>query len=507
MIPVSASFLAACYFRPQPPSAFDDDDPSFIAADSACIYTTMSEISAETPQHFLVGVKGVRLKKFERVVAAILPHVQPDYVELPPLANSADAATDWPFDKLPAAARVLGSLEGQLSDTNRATRKENQLRSMLRCVLALLPKAASTTIEKQEASYTIVDFGGGTGHLAIPLAILLPSFRVIVVDLSELSLQLLRRKAKGIRPCSVEQAKNSSDEIALSKDCLQRCEGIPNLFTFYGPVESFHEPFDMAVALHLCGEATDVALRKCGQVQAQALICAPCCVGKLNREKKNPYIYQANGTNTPTVSYPQSKLFCQFLDKQEDWNALARAADYSDMDECRTSRNAARRTAKALLETDRRLFLEESFSYKTALTRMDPWEATPKNDILLAWSNDIVPSFQCMSDQECLADIQLTINHLLVPDATSAGYSVVDKGHVDSVDWTRDEEQEVCSTLQGFVSSQSNKMVFPTGLGGRKRKLIHYVAEQMGLAHWCEGKKYADKTVAVSRRRIHVDEQ
>lgn len=482
--------------------------------------STMSESAVwkQQPQENLqvVGVKGVRLKKFEQVVMAVLPHVQPSYCQLPPRPDSCSKSDDWPFDQLPKAARAFGTLEGQLSNVSKATRKENQLKSFFRCILALLPHFLDSTSKQEEEAdykYTIVDFGGGSGHLAIPLSLLLPSCRVIVVDLNERSLQLLHRKAK--RCSSVEPPVssvgaehsstpniNTSSDNALPPCNLQACEGIPNLFTFYGAVESFHDPFDMGVFLHLCGEATDVALRKCGLVKAQALVCAPCCVGKLNRDKQNPYIYHATNQHTPTVKYPQSQMFCQFLNNESDWNALAKAADYSDMEESRTSRNAARRTAKALLETDRRLFLEEVYSFQTALTRMEPWEATPKNDILLAWRQDIKPNFQCISDQECQADIQLTIDHLLVPTDNGDTNGNNSKQPMNSVDWTRDEEQEIRDTLQGFIASNNKRLVFPTRMGGRKRKLVHYVAEQMDLAHWCEGDRYADKTVGVSRRRI-----
>jgi hypothetical protein len=452
----------------------------------------------------VLGVKGVRLKKFEQVVAAVLPHVQPAYIELPPVPDSySKRSEDWPFDELPEASRVLGSLEGQLSDLKRATRKEHQIRSIFRCVLSLLP----VDLGQEKAAYTIVDFGGGSGHLGIPLALFLPSCRVIVVDLNERRLQLLHRKAK---QCSAESldsivggaTERSTANDALSPCILEACQGVPNLFTFYGAVEAFHETFDMAVALHLCGEATDVALRKCGHVKAQALVCAPCCVGKLSREKKNPYVFLANGTNTPTVKYPQSQIFCQFLDNETDWNALAKAADYGDMEESRTCRNAARRTAKALLETDRKLFLEEVYSFRTALTRMDPWEATPKNDILMAWRQDLKPNFQCVTDKECQADIQWTIDHLLVP--TSNGDTNGDnyKEAENSVDWSRDEEQEIRDKLQDFVAGENNKLVFPTRMGGRMRKLVHYVAEQMGLPHWSEGAKDADKIVVVGRQKV-----
>lgn len=467
----------------------------------------MSESSVPTQNGDLqvLGVKGVRLKKFEQVVAAVLPHVQPSYIELRGVDSYRTRSEDWPFDELPKASRVLGSLEGQLSDVKRATRKEHQIRSIFRCVLSLLP----TDVEQKKADYkyTIVDFGGGSGHLGIPLALFLPSYRVIVVDLSEKRLQLLHRKAKQCSVESMDSAVGAAEERStpnnsLSPCILEACQGVPNLFTFYGAVEAFHETFEMAVALHLCGEATDVALRKCGHVKAQALVVAPCCVGKLSREKKNPYIFLANGTDEPTVRYPQSQIFCQFLDNGTDWNALAKAADYGDMEESRSCRNAARRTAKALLETDRRLFLEEVYSFRTALTRMDPWEATPKNDILMAWRQDLKPNFQCVTDQECQADIQWTIDHLLLPteDGNTKGDNY--KEAENSVDWSRDEEQEIRDKLQDLVAGENEKLVFPTRMGGRMRKLVHYVAEQMGLPHWSKGVKDGDKIVVVGRQSI-----
>ena len=87
------------------------------------------------------------------------------------------------------------------------------------------------------------------------------------------------------------------------------------------------------------------------------------------------------GSNEATISYPQSSLFCKLISNQDDWDKLAKAADYSNELEIQTDQNAPRRTAKALLETDRRLFLEERYQYKTAMLKMEPLEATPKNDI------------------------------------------------------------------------------------------------------------------------------
>ena len=79
--------------------------------------------------------------------------------------------------------------------------------------------------------------------------------------------------------------------------------------------------------------------------------------------------------------------------------------------------------------------------------------------------------------------------------------------HHDTVDWTSAEEDEIRQKISEFLSAHpdSNEvLLFPTRMGGRYRKLIHFVAEQMQLEHWSHGKKVAEKTVAVSRIRQRV---
>jgi len=285
---------------------------------------------------------------------------------------------------------------------------------------------------------------------------------------------------------------------------------------------------------------------------------APCCVGKLSTETFNPDVYHATGRNNATVRYPQSALFCRVLEsdksdsnsnsksndkknsntKEEDWNALAKAADYSNEHEFRTSRNASRRTAKALLETDRRLFLETN-RYLTALTKMKPLEVTPKNDILVAWRPELYREVEtdpktlfCTPDAECLADIEVAKSHLLlssipttVDTADSATDSNADSNTTTNTnnktstntilqsqgvrnDWTEQEEDEIKKSITDFLErtntdtdSKKEVLVFPSRMGGRKRKLIHYIAEKLNLAHWGQGKKDSEKTVAVARRR------
>ena len=334
----------------------------------------------------MIGAHGVPLKHFERVASNILPTVQPEYSKLPP---PLDNDNQWPWSTLPVSARPFGSNPGQLKSPERAARKEGQISSLFRCILRLIPE--------DNPCCTIVDFGGGSGHLGVPLSLLLPRCRIIVVDLRKKSLDLMHEKADLVVHELIE--KHGRPQKSLHAELPSFVEKNPafrscgknghleNLFSFHGPVEKYAESFDIALALHLCGEATDVTLRKAASVQASAIVVAPCCVGKLSKKVLNPDVYHATGENMATVSYPQSSVFCQLIKNQDDWDALVKAADYSNEQESRTSRNATRRASKALLETDRRIFLEEKYQYKTALMRMDPWEVTPKNDILVRMEN------------------------------------------------------------------------------------------------------------------------
>jgi Methyltransferase domain len=540
--------------------------------------------SLAKPQDELLEVKGVRLKHFERVLIRLLHHVEPRYIPLP---QSTPPSIPWPpWDILPSGARVHGNLPGQLSNKQRAMRKEAQVVSMMQCIFSILNNT-TTTSPGAAVKKTIVDFGGGSGHLAIPLAILLPHCKIVVVDLKQKSLDFLHEKARSCvkqLQTSDEDHANSdlSSEDNNSTPSIVHATAISNLFTFFGDIESFPDPFHIGVALHVCGEATDVVLRKCAANKSHVVI-ASCCIGKLSQQAKDPYIYQATCQNDRTIQYPQSKPFQHCLPTSQDWNALASAADYNHHDEKLVDddswkddrRNATRRTAKGLLELDRQLYLEQVWGYQTALTRMHPVTASPKHDIVMGYylhdpeieNKSHLPSWCTVKNTNKNDDepryvenpaIEWTKAHLLHPGAspaledkgqtngTSRGYGPVapepaellhrhqandssNNKKQDGVDWTWQEEQEIRTqlllwfhelpvtldvtrkgaTLDENESNQPSAcdgriFVFPPGMGRRKRKIIHFVAQELGLAHWGIGKKHSQKTVSVGRRCVEA---
>ena len=500
------------------------------------------------PSSVAVLANGIHAKRFERVVAHLLGHTgHPSHVPLPRVTrittttaaatrttpSHIDTETDTDtiamlgelsLEQLPPSARVGGNRPGQLSNERRALHKEYQIRSILQCLSPFLPPPPTTS------TWTMVDFGGGTGHLAIPLALLFPNIRIICVDLGRHSLNLLHQKAKCCGAAAIGTGNNGGsgtgtdspvqthlDEMYQSHEDMDhalRQTSIPNLYTYFGPAHTFvHHSFDIAIALHLCGEATDVVLQLAGKQRTKVIIVAPCCVGKLSTSSHNPYVYQAMGSNGPTIQYPQSRRYRQCLPDATDWNALAEAADYGETnlegnDTQTKNRHALRKTAKLLLETDRCCYLQEMYEYSTVLTQMEPASASPKNDIIVAW----LPLEFIDRDISRYWRLEET-SSMCMDGAASPGPTLC----MTTRDWSLDEENEIRQVLQEYIShccfdvfngdtktAATTTYVFPTGLGSRRRKLIHYIVTTEfpdQLRHWSVGKKNADKTVAIALKR------
>jgi len=221
--------------------------------------------------------------------------------------------------------------------------------------------------------------------------------------------------------------------------------------------------------------------------------------------------------------------------------------------------------------------------YQVGLTRMDPWECSPKNDILLGWvstsssatsssldsstNNGLSSPYGSISKQDdypkcqdCFQDMEATIHHLFSTTTTTTKEEDDDalleddtqqqqQQQHDQVDWTKEEEKEIHTLLSQFVQqvetiqqttynsnphneqrqpneqhsttdnnnlhslnviiekdessqNETGRIIYklPKGMGKRKRKLVHYIAEQLKLIHWSEGKKVADKIVVVAKR-------
>jgi hypothetical protein len=191
-----------------------------------------------------------------------------------------------------------------------------------------------------------VEFCAGSGFISLPLAFLYPTIDFILIDKKSFSLDIARKR--------ISSAKLSNVKIVES-DLLD-----------------YEESFDIGIALHACGSASDFSLQKCLNCHACFIIC-PCCIGKIS----------------PIRSSPLSKKLQESLCNQKFLH-LVRAADFShsinDSIDVNDPITIQRRISKAYIEEDRRLYALE-FGYNAYITTMYPKGASPKDDIIIGWSN------------------------------------------------------------------------------------------------------------------------
>ncbi|XP_023654879.2 glutathione S-transferase C-terminal domain-containing protein isoform X1 [Paramormyrops kingsleyae] len=229
---------------------------------------------------------------------------------------------DW--DRLPAA---VNPTEGKMSDV-RATRKRQQLNNLVSMVTKLACPGDR-----------VVDFCSGGGHVGIVLAHALPECQVILIENKEES--LLRAKAR----CAELSLKNVSFIQA-------------NLDYFTGP-------FQIGVALHACGVATDMVLEHCLQAAA-AFIISPCCYGFVQ--------------NTCKFTFPRSKRFSDVLSYKEHM-ILCRFADQT-AGQLPPDRQLIGKHCMGLVDLDR-AWAAESLGYSVRVLTMEPASCSPKNNMLV----------------------------------------------------------------------------------------------------------------------------
>ena len=201
----------------------------------------------------------------------------------------------------------------------RAWRKRRQIENVLG------PLAELTALLERPAH--IVDFCASSGHVALPAAAVLKGVTVEINDLRERPIDIARERIAALPP-------------ALRARCTARV----------GSTETHTGPFDIGVALHACGVATDVVLEACLRRRA-AFVLVPCCVGRLAQ--------RANRGRNARSSLPKTEAFaaCFDLPKSAVWRgalssyearALARAGD------C-TAREVDGRSGAAVVQNGYRL--------------------------------------------------------------------------------------------------------------------------------------------------------
>ncbi|XP_004703508.1 glutathione S-transferase C-terminal domain-containing protein [Echinops telfairi] len=260
---------------------------------------------------FIGGPRPTMTKLMEKGIEVVFsPHPCPTWT------------VDW--NTLPAA---VSPKEGKMS-SDRALRKQQQLNNLIYMVT-----------KQARPGDRIVDFCSGGGHVGIVLAHMLPSCQVTLIENKELSLV---------------RAMKRSDEL-----------GLTNIWFIQANMEYFTGMFNIGVALHACGVATDMVIEHCIQMRASFVAC-PCCYGFIQ--------------NTCKFNFPKSEQFKETLSYKEHM-ILCRFADQTAI-QLPPQRRLIGKQCMCLVDLDRARAAEEH-GYSVQVISMEPASCSPKNNMIV----------------------------------------------------------------------------------------------------------------------------
>jgi hypothetical protein len=270
-------------------------------------------------------------------------------------AQASAAAGALPWDDAPAAADPCRGGGLDPAPGGRGERKRRQVETFVAALkgLRLAPPGA-----------TLVDFGAGTGNLALALAWALPACRVVAVDAKAQSVALLAERA------------NSA--------------GLLNCTALEGDIAAYDGPCDVALGLHVCGRGTDAVLAAAQRRRAPFLV-SPCCIGKVNLRHDDSGDDGENDDDAndgALIRHPRSRALRRRLSGAE-YARLAAAADFSgdshvDGYDTASGAGALPRAAKAAVEADRAAAAAEA-RFGVALLKLLHPSACVRNDLLVGW--------------------------------------------------------------------------------------------------------------------------
>lgn len=425
-------------------------------------------------------IHGVDLKAAECLVRRLLLHkvLVPSYSLTPSLPTHIPPALlvllkdpERPFGNVVHPAVDPGWRAHEVSNSSgvpreRAMRKRLQIVAVLEALTILMTNTRART-----SQLSIYDFCGGCGHIGIAVAAFFPEVHVLIVDRTEKALLIAKSRC--------------------------RAAELSNIDTLHCKVENLptnSASFDIAIALHACGPASDAVLSQASRCSASVIV-VPCCVGAVcnaDVRMRPGIVFDCNSTPSKDVAHPaRSSTFASALNSS-DYALLARAADFGE--ENVLKRDQWRGVAKALVEHDRLLALREAGYDYTYLVKMRPVHCTPKNDVLIAWCGTSSSTSKKDIPENGQVEEPWPIDHVsngvffdLVDSSVLNGLGDEDVSAVEDA-----LQKAVCVPGSvGFYESAS-------GIGPRARKVIHAVAHSLALTHKSVGKG-TDRRVVVKR--------
>ena len=254
----------------------------------------------------------------------------------------------------------LGVMTGEGRVREAAYDKYRQINRFLEFIQDVLPKLP------QDREITIVDFGCGKSYLTFAMYYFLHELKGYPVRITGLDL-----KADVIGNCGRLAEKYGYDNLQFLQGDIAGYEGL--------------EKADMVVTLHACDTATDFALAKAVQWNAEVILSVPCCQHELNGRIRNDML-------APVLKY-----------------------------------GILKERMSALITDGIRANLLESAGYSVQLLEFIDMEHTPKNLLIRAVKTGKKQSAEALGRMTEALHGSLTLERLLYPQGLPGKKGVQDK--------------------------------------------------------------------------------
>ena len=231
--------------------------------------------------------------------------------------------------------------------------KFKQINRFLEFIEDILPALS------REREVTILDFGCGKSYLTFAMYYYLKELKKYDVHIIGLDL-----KEDVIRKCNGLAEKYGYEKLHFLCGDIAEYEGVQKV--------------DMVVTLHACDKATDYALAKAVEWDAQVILSVPCCQHELNRQIRNEMLQ-------PVMRY-----------------------------------GILKERMAALITDGLRAELLESKGYETQLLEFIDMEHTPKNILIRAVKTGKKRSRDSFSDTMKALHVTPTLDRLLYPEESAS---------------------------------------------------------------------------------------
>lgn len=210
----------------------------------------------------------IQLKKNKKKAMLTVSKIKPNVKTQKNEQNGHDRTKHRFVDQESYFLQALGITDTNAKIIPSMARKWKQINKFIEIF-----SGALTHIQQQDKNHglKVVDFGSGKGYLTFALYDYL---------------------AKHLQTPDVTGVELNENMVKFCQDVATRSE-FSQLDFFQGDVRTYHpDHLDVMIALHACDVATDFAIHTGIRLNAQMIMCAPCCHKELRPQMQSPKVLQ-----------------------------------------------------------------------------------------------------------------------------------------------------------------------------------------------------------------------